>query len=112
MIPGDTILFDFIFFTHPTAIGHWWEMLAPVFSTLKRAPWFKRPCDQFILLHLHRHHLLEWVRAMVAVALGVGLDEDLPPMYVQEARERAHDQISEYSWGAGQGRRTGDLEPA
>jgi len=23
VIPGDTILFDFVFFTHPTAIGHW-----------------------------------------------------------------------------------------
>jgi hypothetical protein len=111
VIPGDTILFDFIFFTHPTAIGHWWvayqlleqhhcapkqpvnppclaftpvaveleqthvhslhvhllllmrllcawmshtfrwEMLGPMYSSLKVAG-FKRPCDQFILLHL------------------------------------------------------------
>ena len=24
VIPGDTILFDFVYFIHPTAIGHWW----------------------------------------------------------------------------------------
>lgn len=28
-----------------------WEMLGPMYSTLKKTP-FKRPCDQFILLHL------------------------------------------------------------
>ncbi len=31
LVPGDTILFDFIFFIHPTAIGHWWEMLGPLY---------------------------------------------------------------------------------
>jgi hypothetical protein len=31
VVPGDTILFDFIFFIHPTAIGHWWEMLGPLY---------------------------------------------------------------------------------
>lgn len=51
VIPGDTIIFDFVYFIHPTAIGHWWEMLGPLFSTLKKTP-FNRPCDQFILLHL------------------------------------------------------------
>lgn len=69
-------------------------MLGPLFSILKTVP-FKRPCDQFILLHLQRRHVLEWVRAMIAVALGVPLNSELPPIYVQEATENAHDQISE-----------------
>lgn len=30
-VPGDTLLFDYIYFTHPTAIGHWWEMVAPLY---------------------------------------------------------------------------------
>jgi hypothetical protein len=24
VVHGDTLIFDFIFFLHPTAIGHWW----------------------------------------------------------------------------------------
>lgn len=95
VIPGDTILFDFIYFTHPTAIGHWWEMLGPMYSILQNTT-FKRPCDQLILLHLHRRHVLEWVRAMMAVALGVGLEDPLPPLLVQEATVNVHDQISEW----------------
>lgn len=31
VVPGDTLLFDFVFFMHPTAIGHWWEMLGPLY---------------------------------------------------------------------------------
>ena len=31
---------------------------------------------------------------MIAVALGVPLNSELPPIYVQEATENAHDQIS------------------
>ncbi len=96
LIPGDTIMFDFIFFTHPTAIGHWWEMLGPLYSILKQASSkFKRPCDQFILLHLKRAHVLEWVRAMVAVTLGVELSQELPPIYIQEETDNAWTQISE-----------------
>ncbi|PNW72188.1 hypothetical protein CHLRE_16g678600v5 [Chlamydomonas reinhardtii] len=94
VVPGDTILFDFIFFIHPTAIGHWWEMLGPLYSILKTIN-FKRPCDQFVLLHLGRQHLLEWVRAMIAVTLGVGLDDELPPVLVQEETDNAWNQITQ-----------------
>ena len=94
IIPGDTILFDFIFFIHPTAIGHWWEMLGPMYSVLKKVTTFKRPCDQFILLHMKRQHVLEWVRAMIAVTLGVGLDQELPHVLIQEETDNAWDQIS------------------
>ena len=31
VVTGDTLMFDYIYFTHPTAIGHWWEMIAPLF---------------------------------------------------------------------------------
>jgi hypothetical protein len=64
-----------------------------MYSILKKTS-FKRPVDQFILLHLQRRHVLEWVRAMVAVALGVGLKNELPPIYVQEPTENAWEQIS------------------
>ncbi|GLI68019.1 hypothetical protein VaNZ11_012320 [Volvox africanus] len=94
LVPGDTILFDFIFFIHPTAIGHWWEMLGPLYSILKTIN-FKRPCDQFVLLHLGRQHMLEWVRAMIAVTLGVGLDEELPPVLVQDETDNAWNQITQ-----------------
>lgn len=98
LVPGDTILFDFIFFIHPTAIGHWWEMLGPLYSALKTID-FKRPCDQFVLLHLQRQHLLEWVRAMIAVALGVGIEDALPPVLVQEETDNAWNQITQMLQG-------------
>eukprot|EP00798_Chlamydomonas_sp_ICE-L_P009430 gene9430-4060_t len=105
LIPGDTIMFDFIFFTHPTAIGHWWEMLGPLYSTLKRAEGdFKRPCDQFLLLHLKRSHVLEWVRAMIAVTLGVTAEQDLPPLYFQEETDNAYSQISQNLEGLDKGK--------
>ena len=71
-------------------------MLGPLFSILKSAN-IKRPCDQFILLHLQRRHVLEWVRAMIAVALGVPLNSALPPIYVQEPTDDSWEQISESS---------------
>jgi hypothetical protein len=70
-------------------------MLGPMYSILQNTTSFKRPCDQIILLHLQRRHVLEWVRAMMSVALGVGLEDFLPPLYVQEATVNVHDQISE-----------------
>ncbi|GBF94574.1 hypothetical protein Rsub_06689 [Raphidocelis subcapitata] len=81
-VPGDTLLFDYAFFTHPTAIGHWWEMRIS----------FKRPCDTFVLLHLQRRHLPEWVRAVVAVALGVGPSQQLPPVVLQEPTDNKYAQ--------------------
>ncbi|WIA28051.1 hypothetical protein OEZ86_010636 [Tetradesmus obliquus] len=84
-VRGDTLLFDFIFFVHPTAIGHWWEMMGPLYSVLiQPGVDFKRPCDQMVLLHLKRTHLMEWVRAVVAVALGVGVQQELPPILLQQ----------------------------
>jgi protein O-GlcNAc transferase len=99
-VTGDTLVLDYVYFVHPTAIGHWWEMMAPLYSLLRRfaerraevfaavraakAPaaaaeidarsrW-RRP-DQVVLLHLQRSHLMEWVRSVVAVALTGGEDD-------------------------------------
>jgi protein O-GlcNAc transferase len=89
-------LFDFIFFVHPTAIGHWWELLGPLFSVLKSgARDFQRPCDQMVLLHLKRTHLMEWVRAVMAVALGVEAHQELPPILLQEETGHIWQQLSE-----------------
>lgn len=45
-----------------TAIGHWCEMMFPLYSILRTEPGFARPAAQFVLLHLKRSHLMEWVR--------------------------------------------------
>jgi hypothetical protein len=39
--------------------------------------------------------MLEWVRAMIAVTLGVKVNDELPPVYIQEATDNAWEQISE-----------------
>ena len=71
----------------------------------------KRPCDNFVLLHLQRAHLPEWVRAVMAVALGVGPRQQLPPVILQESTENRYAQLGEDGGGAGPpqggGRRTG-----
>jgi protein O-GlcNAc transferase len=95
VVPGDTLLVDYIFFVHPTAIGHWWELLGPLFSVLKGAG-FARPCDRMVLLHLQRTHLMEWVRAVMAVALGVGPRQPLPPILLQQATDHPWQQLSEW----------------
>jgi protein O-GlcNAc transferase len=101
VVPGDTLLFDYIFFVHPTAIGHWWELAGPLFSVLKKgggAGGFKRPADQMVLLHLKRTHLMEWVRAVMAVALGVRAQQgELPPILLQQETDHPWQQLSELS---------------
>lgn len=46
-----------------TAIGHWSEMLFPLFSILRQERSFARPPTQFLQLHLKRCHMMEWVSA-------------------------------------------------
>lgn len=76
-----------------TAIGHWSEMMFPLFSILRLEPAFKRPATQFMLLHLKRVHLMEWARAVMSVALGVKVHEDLPPMLMQQESDSVWTQI-------------------
>lgn len=42
------------FATAQTAIGHWGEMMFPLFSILRRESAFQWPPAQFVLLHLKR----------------------------------------------------------
>lgn len=66
-----------------TAIGHWCEMMFPLYSILREQPSFAKPPAQFVLLHLKRAHLMEWVRAVIAVTLGVAPHAPLPPVIMQ-----------------------------
>eukprot|EP00775_Hariotina_reticulata_P006840 gene6840-7058_t len=58
---------------------------------------FKRPCDQMVLLHLKRTHLMEWVRAVMAVALGVGRQQQLPPIWLQQETDVPWEQLGRCS---------------
>ena len=77
-----------------TAIGHWSEMMHPLYSILKREPGFARPADNFVLLHLKRVHLMEWGRAVIAATLGTGR-QVLPPLIMQKEVDSVWDQICE-----------------
>ena len=70
-------------------------MLFPLFSILRREPHFARPPTQFLLLHLKRSHVMEWVRATLATALGVGPRQALPPIMWQQEVPAIMDQLSE-----------------
>ncbi|EFN54929.1 expressed protein [Chlorella variabilis] len=94
VVRGDTLVFDFVFFMHPTAIGHWSEMLFPLFSILRQERSFSRPPTQFLQLHLKRCHVMEWVRATLATALGVGPDQNLPPIMWQQEVGQIVDQMA------------------
>ena len=67
-----------------TAIGHWGEMMFPLYSILRREDHFAQPPSQFVLLHLKRAHLMEWVRSVVAAALGTRAGADLPRLLMQQ----------------------------
>ena len=71
-----------------TAIGHWSEMLFPLYSILRQNEGgFARPAAQVVMLHLKRVHLMEWVRAVMAVALGAAAGEPLPPLVMQREQD-------------------------
>ena len=67
----------------------------PLFSILRGETEFSRPADQFMLLHLKRVHLMEWVRAVMGVTLGVEAHADLPPIIMQQEDPSVWTQISE-----------------
>ena len=72
-------------------------MMFPLFSILRLEPHFAKPPQQFILLHLKRHHLMDWVRAVISVTLGVKPKHDLPPMIMQQETNSVWTQIREPS---------------
>ncbi len=50
-----------------TAIGHWAEMMFPLFSILRREPHFQWPPAQFVLLHLKRVQFLKRSAAVILI---------------------------------------------
>ena len=75
-------------------------MLFPLFSMLRLERAFARPPTQFVLLHLKRAHLMEWARAVLATALGVGPAQALPPIMWQQEVDSVWKQIRESDGGA------------
>ena len=59
-------------------------MMFPLYSILRREAHFAQPPSQFVLLHLKRAHLMEWVRSVVAAALGTRKGADLPRLLMQQ----------------------------
>ena len=63
---------------------------------------------QLVLLHLKKTHLLEWVRSVLAVTLGVAPNQDLPPFMLHQEVDSVWKQIRERAGaGRGQGRGPG-----
>mmetsp|Transcript_33697 Transcript_33697/g.95336 ORF Transcript_33697/g.95336 Transcript_33697/m.95336 type:complete len:574 (+) Transcript_33697:210-1931(+) len=88
VVPGESVVLDFPFLGHPTAIGHWPELMAPLYSILRNRTShfgrpFKRTPDHMVLLHLKAQHLMEWVRGLIATTLGVGPGSSLPPIILE-----------------------------
>jgi hypothetical protein len=72
-------------------------MLFPLFSVLRLEPSFARPPSQMLLLHLKKTHLMEWVRSVLAVTLGVPPNQDLPPMMLHQEVDSVWKQIREWA---------------
>lgn len=69
-------------------------MLHPIFSILRAEAEFAWPPDRLILLHLKKSHLVEWVRAVLAIALGLEPQaRDLPPIWMQREQPDAWKQL-------------------
>jgi len=63
-------------------------MLFPLYSILRQNEGgFARPAAQVVMLHLKRVHLMEWVRAVMAVALGAAPGAPLPPLIMQREQD-------------------------
>ena len=93
-IPGETVLLDFSYFIHPTAIGHWLEYLLPMMS-MRRIEGFVKPPGTILLMHLKRSFVFEWVRAAFGAAFGIDRQGNLPPILFQEETNAVWSQISQ-----------------
>lgn len=67
----------------------------PLFSILRREPDFQTPPSTFVLLHLKRIHLMEWVRAVVGTTLAIDADSPLPPILLQNEADSVWSQVRE-----------------
>lgn len=75
-VRGETVLIDFSYFVHPTAIGHWLEYLLPLTSARRLEGLDVKPPGMVLLMHLKRVFVFEWVRAALGAAFGRGSDLD------------------------------------
>ena len=68
VVPGQTAAVDYVFFLHPTAIGHWLELMFPLFSALLHGEslGLQRTPDRLLVLHQKRG------APAFAVLLGAG----------------------------------------
>lgn len=92
-VEGETVLLDFSYFIHPTAIGHWLEYLLPMMS-IRRIQGLFRPPQGILLMHLKRSFVFEWVRAALGATFGIGGEGQLPPIIFQEETSSVWSQIS------------------
>ena len=71
-VRGETVLIDFSYFVHPTAIGHWLEYLLPLTSARRLEGLDGKPPAMVVVMHLKRVFVFEWVRAALGAAFGGG----------------------------------------
>ena len=71
----------------------------PLFSILRKEAGFASPPQQFVLLHLKRRHLMEWVRAIMATTLAIPRDDPLPPILMQQETDSIWEQPGELLTG-------------
>ncbi len=72
LVRGETVMLDFSYFVHPTAIGHWLEYLLPVMSARRLEGLDGSPPAMVLVMHLKRVFVFEWVRAAFGAAFGRG----------------------------------------
>ena len=103
-VRGETVMLDFSYFVHPTAIGHWLEYLLPVMSARRLEGLDNVSPSMVLVMHLKRCFVFEWVRAAIGAALGTWTDFDhnssggktLPfPLIFQEETASVWDQMGQ-----------------
>jgi hypothetical protein len=80
-VPGVTLFLDFPFPAFPDNLGHWAELLLPLYSTLSTKHWRQhlqgdhRHIDRLLLLNVRQQLLYNWPKEV----LGLTLSPALPP---------------------------------
>lgn len=78
---GNTLLIDFPFPAFPESMGHWAEVLLPVYSALVTGAWKQHVqgpsthIDRLLLSNVRRDQLqtFEWLQAMLRISMAPGL---------------------------------------
>ncbi|KAL3143022.1 hypothetical protein ABBQ38_003301 [Trebouxia sp. C0009 RCD-2024] len=83
---GNTLLIDFPFPAFPENMGHWAEVLLPLYSALVAGTWRQHVqgsshhVDRLLLSNVRREQLqaFEWLQAMLRISLAPALPEGTP----------------------------------